>query len=376
MEALIIVLLVALLALAGGAVWLLIQRQPSQRTAAEAQAQRAEQMEALTRDLTQTLATTQQTLLNQMNSVDAKLNQRFDAVQTSLGQSSAGTQDTMKHVNERLGKLAESTQQMLDVGRDISSLQEILQPPKVRGGFGELLLERLLAQILPDEHFSTQHRFSNGAQVDAVIRLGGSLVPVDSKFPLESFSRMLAAETDEERAAERRDFVRAVRTHIDAVAKYIQPEEGTFPFALMYIPAENVYYEIIVKDDLLDGRGNLGSYALEKRVIPVSPSSFYAYLQAIVLGIRGMQVEERAQDIIRHLEQLSGDFGRIKKDFGTLGEHLKNASNRYSDIDHAVSLFGDRLQGQLHQPTQSSLPEPEANGTNGAGEPQPQLNRE
>ena len=372
MEAVIIALLVALLALAGLAVWLLAGRRPPQ----DAEAQRAEQIAALRRELTQTLASSQQTLLNQMNSVDAKLNQRFDAVQASLGQSTAGTQDTMKHVNERLGKLAESTQQMLDVGRDISSLQEILQPPKVRGGFGELLLERLLAQILPAEHFSTQYRFSSGAQVDAVIRLGGNLVPVDSKFPLESFSRMLAAETDEERASERRDFVKAVRTHIDAVAKYIQPEEGTFPFAMMYIPAENVYYEIIVKDDLLDGRGNLSSYALEKRVIPVSPNSFYAYLQVIVRGIHGMQVGERANEIIRHLEQLRNEFDTFRQEFEVLGGHVGRTKNKYDELDKFAGRLGDRLQLQLGQPEQPSLPEPEANGMNEAGEPQPQLNRE
>ena len=356
METLIIVLLVALLALGVGAIWLLVGRRPVQ----EAEGQRIEhQISAMKGDLSQALSVSQQTILAQLNAVDAKLNQRLDAVQSTVTQSLSGTHDTMRHVDERLGQLAESTKQMLDVGKDISSLQDILRPPKLRGGFGEMLLERLLAQILPDEHYSTQYRFANGTQVDAIIRLGGSLVPVDSKFPLESFNRMLAANSEEDRAAPRREFVRAVRNHIDAVAKYIQPDEGTFPFALMYIPAENVYYEIIVKDDLLDGRGNLSTYALEQRVIPVSPNSFYAYLQAIVLGLRGMRVEERAHEIIRHLEQLSGEFGRIRKDFGTLGEHLKNASNRYSAIDRAVDRFGERLALSAQKPQGASLPEPE-----------------
>ncbi|OGO51986.1 MAG: hypothetical protein A2148_04065 [Chloroflexi bacterium RBG_16_68_14] len=373
MEAVIIVLLLALVAVAGGAMWLLAQRRPG-----ETEAQRLEQqLAALRGDLTQTLAATQQTLLSQVNAVDAKLNQRLDAVHTSMGQSLAGTHDTMKHVSERLGELAQSTQQMLEVGRDISSLQDILRPPKIRGGFGEMLLERLLAQILPDEHYGTQHRFSNGIQVDAVIRLGGGLVPVDSKFPLETFHRMLSAGSDEERATLRKEFARAVRSHIDAVAKYIQPEEGTFPFALMYIPAENVYYEVIVKDDLAEGQANLTAYALEQRVIPVSPNSFYAYLQAIVLGLRGMRVEERAYEIIRHLEQLAGEFGRIRKDLSTLGQHLKNASDRYADVDRAATRFGDRLALSLREPIQAPLPEPtaapaprgEAATVNGSDEP-------
>lgn len=373
MEALILVLLVALVGVAALAIWLLMQR--SGRDAAlEAEAQRLEQQQrfeqhlaTLRADLTQTLVTAQQTLLAQVNAVDAKLNQRLDAVQASMGQSMTNAQEIMQHVNERLGRLGESTQQMLEVGRDIARLQDILRPPKVRGGFGELLLERLLAQILPDEHYAVQHRFASGAQVDAVIRLGDRLVPVDSKFPLEAFDRMLAAESEEERIALRRDFVRAVRQHIDAITKYIQPDEGTFPFALMYIPAENVYYEVIVKEELLEGRGDLCSYALERRVMPVSPSSFYAYLQAILLGLRGMQVEERAHEIIRHLEQLTGDFARVREDFNLVGKHLKNASDRYQDVDRAFAKFGDKLALTVSAPTQPPLLEPESSRAVGAG---------
>jgi DNA recombination protein RmuC len=193
--------------------------------------------------------------------------------------------------------------------------------------------------------------------VDAAIHLGDAVVPVDSKFPLEAFNRMIKAESDEERASMRRDFVRAVRGHVDAVAKYILPDEGSLPFALMYIPAENVYYEVIVKDDLGEGQVNLCAYAMERRVIPVSPSSFYAYLQAILIGLKGMQVEAHAQEIIRHVERLSGDFARVRKDFGTLGSHLKNASDRYSDLDRAVNKFGDRLQLTIHEPLQAPLPQ-------------------
>lgn len=358
MDALIIVLLIALLAVAGVAVvLLLVQRRPAQ----EPEGPRLEQqLLALRGDLSQALAATQQTVLQQVNSVDAKLNQRLEAVDNRLGQSLTSTQETIGKIGEQLGELSESTQQMLDVGRDIASLQDILRPPKLRGGFGEMLLERLLADILPEKSYKTQHRFRNGVQVDAVIQLGNCVVPVDSKFPLEAFHRMLKAETDEERASLRREFVRAVRGHIDAVAKYILPDEGTFPFAMMYIPAENVYYEVIVKDDLTDGQANLHAYALERRVFPASPNSFYAYLQAILLGLRGMQVEERAYEIIRHLERLSGDFTKIRKDFITLGSHLKNASDRYTDIDRAVTKFGDRLQLSLREPVQAPLPEPAA----------------
>ncbi len=357
MEAVIIVLLVALLVAAGVSVWMLAQRRPSQ----EPETQRVEQqLLALKGEITQAVMANQQTVLGQVNAVDAKLNQRLDAVQNAMGQSLLSTQDTMKNVNERLGQLSQSTQQMLEVGRDISSLQDILRPPKVRGGFGELLLEQLLGQILPDEHYGTQHGFTDGARVDAVIKLGHSLVPVDSKFPLEAFNRMLAAESDEERASLRREFVRAVRIHIDAVSKYIRPEEGTFPFALMYIPAENVYYEVIVKDEILEGRGDLNSYALERKVIPVSPNSFYAYLQAIVLGLRGMRVEENAKEIMARVGQLQREFGRFRQEFEVLGTHVGRAKNKYDDLDKLAGRLDDRLAMSLKGPEQGSLMEPAA----------------
>jgi len=355
MEALIIVLLVVLVALAVAAVFVLAQRRRPQET----EGQRLEhQLSAMKGDLTQAISSTQQAMLTQVNHVDVKLNQRLDAMQGNIDRSLTSTSQTIGKIGEQLGELGQSTQQMLEVGRDISSLQDILRPPKLRGGFGEMLLENLLGQILPAQHYTMQHRFRSGATVDAAIHLADSLVSVDSKFPLEAFDRMLKAEHDEERAAQRRDFVRAVRGHIDAVAKYILPDEGSLPFAFMYIPAENVYYEIIVKDDLLDGRGNLSTYALEQRVIPVSPNSFYAYLQAIVLGLRGMRVEERAQEIIRHLQQLDGDFTDFREDFELVGKHLKNASDRYVEVDRAITKFGDRLAMSLGEPVQPPLPEP------------------
>ena len=364
MEAIIIVLLIALLALAAIAVWLLAQR----RQPPEAEAQPLEQqLQALKADLTQALGATQQTVLTQVNAVDAKVSQRLDAVQTNVGQrfdavqsdlgrSLTSQSETIGKIGAQLGELAQSTQQMLDVGKNISSLQDILKPPKVRGGFGEMLLERLLAEILPENNYSTQHRFANGVVVDAAIHVGNSVVPVDSKFPLESFHRVLAA-SEEERATVRKEFVRAVRGHIDAVAKYILPDEGSLPFALMYIPAENVYYEVIVKDDIGDAQANLCAYAMERRVIPVSPNSFYAYLQAILIGLKGMKVEERAHEIIGHLERLNGDFARMKDDFTLVGKHLRNAAERYGDVDRSFTKFGDRLAASVQGPVQTQLPD-------------------
>lgn len=280
-----------------------------------------------------------------------------------LDQSLENTANRMKEIGEELRGVRDSAMQILDVGRSISSLQDILRPPKVRGGLGELLLARLLEQVLPRANYSLQHRFRSGEAVDAAINLGAGLVPVDAKFPLESFSRMSAAESDEERSRLRRDFVKAVKGHIDSVAKYIRPDEGTFDFALMYIPAENVYYEVIVKG-AGEGEGGLQEYALERRVVPVSPNSFYAYLRAIVLGLQGLRVERQAQEILGHLGRLKGDFGRFREEFGVLGRHLTNARNKYDDVDRMVERFSERLAVPLRgeDPEQLSLPTRDAAG--------------
>ena len=291
-----------------------------------------------------------------------RLEERLDRMDGRLDTNLQATADRMKTIGEDLQAVRDSATQILDVGKSISGLQDILRAPKLRGGLGEMLLERLLAQILPQANYEFQHRFRSGEAVDAVINLGVAQVPVDAKFPMESFVRMTSAETEEERARLRREFARVVRGHIDAVAKYIRPDEGTFDFALMYIPAENVYYETIVKGELeADGAG-LHDYALDRRVIPVSPNSFYAYLRAIVLGLKGMRVERQAQEILGHLGRLKSDFDRFRGEFDVLGRHLTNAKNKYDDVHRAAEHFGDRLAlplaaDQRQLPTAEGEPE-------------------
>jgi DNA recombination protein RmuC len=209
---------------------------------------------------------------------------------------------------------------------------------------GELFLGDLLAQILPPTHYALQHKFKSGEAVDAAISLGQGLVPVDSKFPLENFRRVIAGESEDDRKAAKRKFSADVKKHIDSIAaKYILPDEGTFDFALMYIPAENVYYEVILKDDAFGEDKGLCAYALAQRVIPVSPNSFYAYLQAIVLGLKGLRIEKNAHEMIQHLKRLQGDFQRFREDFDVLGKHLGNTRGKYEDAAKRLERFGEKL---------------------------------
>jgi DNA recombination protein RmuC len=269
--------------------------------------------------------------------------QVLNATQQSLGERLDNASRVVNHVQRSLGGLEEANRKIYEVGKDIASLQEILRAPKLRGGLGEYFLEDLLAQILPTQHFSTQYSFRSGDKVDAVIKLGLSLVPVDAKFPLENFKRILESANDDEKARARKQFAADVRKHIDTIAaKYILPDEGTYDFALMYIPAENVYYETIIKDGAPEEK-TLSSYAMSKRVIPVSPNSFYAYLQAIVLGLKGMKIEDRARDIIQYLSRLQGDFGKFRDEFALLGKHLGHAQSSYQNADRRMEQFAQKL---------------------------------
>ena len=287
------------------------------------------------------------------------LQQRLDAfgqtVAENLQQSTASMNTRLDNAAKVVGDLREKVGQIHEVGKAAVELVNILRAPKLRGGMGELFLGDLLAQILPPEHYRLQHAFKSGEKVDAVIQVGQRLVPVDAKFPYENFRRVVDAGTDADRQTARKQFLRDVRKHVDAIAdKYILPDENTYDFALMYVPAENVYYETIIKQDAGEEHELLG-YALQKHVIPVSPNSFYAYLQTILLGLKGMQVEVRAQEILASLQRLRGDFDRLAENFRLVGKHLTNATGSYADAEKTLTKLDAKL-GQIEQP--ASLPAP------------------
>jgi DNA recombination protein RmuC len=275
-------------------------------------------------------------LRQRIEGLETRVTGRLDSVQqtlvTSLGPS-------MRSIGEELVKLGAATQRMVEIGKDISQLQDLLRPPALRGAIGEILLERLLAACLPPSSYRAQHRFEDGLVVDYVIDLGEVLVPVDAKFPLDAFQRLQESPEDQ-RERLRRELLRQVRSHIDDVARYVRPDEGTLDFALMYVPAENVYYELVAYGS---GEPGLFSYIQERRVFPVSPILFHAYLQTIALGLRGMQVERQARKILDLLSRLSIDFQGLRDAFRTLGTHLGHARDRYEELDRRMERFGFRL---------------------------------
>lgn len=292
---------------------------------------------------------TTQTVLQQLNDVTKQVNNRLrenfqqqQQTQQSIGERLDTAARSYAVVTNKLAQLEESNKRIYDVGKDIASLQEILRSPKLRGTIGELFLGNLLSQILPPEHYTEQHRFQSGEVVDAIVKLRDNmLVPVDAKFPLENFQKMLAA-PDEEKDAHKKMFVSDVKKHIDKIAKqYILPDEGTLSLALMYIPAENVYYEIIVKGI---EENDLIHYAHSRNVIPVSPNSLYVYLQTILLGLRGMQIESSAREMMQNLTRLKGDLERFNGDYSLVGKHLTNASRAFDDSRKRLEKFDTKFE--------------------------------
>jgi DNA recombination protein RmuC len=323
--AFIVLALVLAAALAGGGVWL-------------AGVLRGE-LAARGADVDRRLSGLGETFDRRLGDLELKVDTRLQAMDGRLLASARQTGETTTQIAEKLGKLDGTASQMLARANDLARLEQALRPPKARGGFGELLLENLLRDRLPPSAYAVQHTFASGDRVDAVVR-AGQLISVDSKFPLDNFERIVGAGSDEERALHEKAFARDVRSHVDAIAtKYIRPQEGTYDFAFMYVPVETVYYELACGSSsaLLD-------YAHSKRVFFVSPTTFTAYLQVIVLGLRGMQIEEHAQEVMGYVAGLSTDFGRFKEDFDLVGTHLGRAQSKYAEADKRLDKFELKLE--------------------------------
>lgn len=276
---------------------------------------------------------------SQVNQRLAQMAQSIQEANKIIAQNLNNTTSVFGNVREELGRLGKTNERIVEISKDISSLQELLRAPKFRGQMGETMLENLLSQILPSEHYQMQYRFKSGDAVDAMIRLGGRLVPVDAKFSLENFQKMASCGDEQEKAACRKKFLQDIKNRVEEIAsKYILPEENTYDFALMYIPAESVYYEAVIKEDLL-------SYFVSRKVIPVSPNTFFAYLQVICFGLRGLKIEENAKQILKGLTALSVEIDKFREEFDVLGSHLGNARAKYDDAGKRLERLNEKFVG-------------------------------
>ncbi|MBD3272309.1 MAG: DNA recombination protein RmuC [Elusimicrobia bacterium] len=285
----------------------------------------------------------------QMNHLTDRMSLHMESVHRLLTESEKAIGDRLSStavvfgdMKKEIGSVARAAEQIFAVGKDISSLQDLLKSPKLRGNFGEYLLGEIVRHILPQEFFTEQHQFSSGETVDMVIMLGNRLLPVDAKFPLENFQQLRESITDDERARVKKTLMQDVKKHIQSIAdKYILPAENTFDFAFMYIPAENVYYEFITGSGL---DNDILQYSMDKKVFLVSPATLCAYLKIIVLGLKGIHIEENAQVILQRMGQLKADITRFQDDFALVGKHLGNASTKYSDAEKKLIRMHDTIR--------------------------------
>jgi DNA recombination protein RmuC len=262
--------------------------------------------------------------------------------QQNISQTLQQHHQTLSQLHRQIGELHGHSSQLVNLNSDVRRLHDILSSPKLRGQLGEWSLENLLATVLPKDTYELQHHFKDGKIVDALIQMPEFSVPIDAKFPLPSFEAILKRESDDELPRLQRQFQKDVTNHIDKIAaSYIRPAEGTLDFALMYIPAENVYYEIIIKHD--GTAEGIVDYSLSKKVVPVSPNVLYAYLMTVAMGLHGLQIEKQAAQIRQNLKHLESSFNAFAADFKTLGSHIRNTASKYDEADKRLTKFDTQL---------------------------------
>lgn len=277
-----------------------------------------------------------------MEQMQTRLDRNADVLERGLQQTQQQVTSRLDKTGEMLGFVGQRIGEMSEIGRGMRDLGDLLKSPKLRGNIGEFVLKDLLKQYLPQSSFSLQHAFSNGSIVDAVIRTDQGVLCIDSKFPFENFKKMYAAENDHDRELARREFIRDVKRHIDAIStKYILPEEQSLDYAMMYVPSEGIYYEMMCHHD------ELLNYAQSKQVVVVSPSVFYAYLRVIMLSLEGRKVEEQARSLMRNFRGLEQEFRKFGDQYQLGLKHMTNARNSFDDASMRYSSMEGKMQGFL-----------------------------
>lgn len=258
--------------------------------------------------------------------IDSKLSKNMQMFNTRLDKAAF----VISNVQKTIGEFSE-------IGRSMQELQQFLASPKLRGNIGEQVLKELLSQYFPKGTYVLQYTFKSGEKVDAVIKTSAGIIPIDSKFPIDNFRKMIKAEDKQEKMKIRREFEKDIKKHIQDIAKkYIVVSENTMDYALMYIPSESVYYEIINSSSLFD-------FAGKKRVLPVSPMSFYAYIKAILMSFEGQRIQTQAKEILLVLQAIKKDYEKTDEGFSILNKHITNTYNQASNVSKSFTSLGQKL---------------------------------
>ncbi len=283
-------------------------------------------------------------LQNQMDSlmkvIDQKLGESHDAsrrqfvdTKTFMSEVNNEMRQHLSEVSRALAEANEGSKQVLSITEELQNLQKVLTNQKHRGNLGEAGLELILGNILPTGTYRLQHPFVNGDKVDAVIETKDGIIPVDAKFSLDNYNRLVNEENPERKIELERDFVNDLKKRIDETAKYIRPNEGTLPFAMMFIPAEGIYYDLLVNEigAVKSNTRSLIDYAYkDKNVIIVSPTTFSAYLRSVLYGFRAFKIEESARDISKRVEELGKHLKAYEEYYQKIGNSLATTVNHYN----------------------------------------------
>ena len=256
---------------------------------------------------------------------------------TSLQKNTQAVNERLDNAARVISAVQRNLGEMSEIGKGIRTLQDFLQSPKLRGGLGEEVLKEMIGQTFPKNAFHLQYPFKSGVKVDAVLKTDAGLLCIDSKFPMENFNLMVKGETEAQRATGKKQLTQDVKRHIDDISrKYILPEEGTMDFALMYIPSEAVYYEVVNIPEL-------STFARRMRVYPVSPNTLYAHLQVLLLSFEGKDLELKSKEVFRILRAIQKDYGKVEDNLSTLQKHLNNAYNMMSNVFSSFNTLGQKI---------------------------------
>ena len=276
-------------------------------------------------------------LLEYLKTTNTRLDEQNKNFTNTLANSTRDLNERLDNTARVMSQVQRNIGEMSEIGRGMKELQQFLQSPKLRGNIGEQVLKDLISQMFPKSSFHLQYSFKSGEKVDAAIKTGAGILPIDSKFPMENFQKMAAAQDSKEKETVKRLFARDIRKHIlDICRKYILPEEGTMDFALMYIPSEAVYYEVVNETELID-------FAQKCRVYPVSPTTLYAHLQTILLSFEGQKIEAKAREVFTSLRAIQKDYGKVEDGLSTLHRHLNNAYNIMSSVLISFTQLGQKI---------------------------------
>lgn len=268
-----------------------------------------------------------------VKTLDAKLGENNKEMQTNVRMQFSESQKLIREITTQLTEVKETNKQVFGITEQLQNLEKVLKNQKQRGNLGEAGLELVLGNILPPTGYKTQYEFKNGDRVDAVIMAKEGIIPVDAKFSLDNYNRIVNEKDEAKREELEKEFKNDLKKRIDETAKYIRPDEGTLPFAFMFIPAEGIYYDLLVNEvgAVKVNTRNLIDYAYkDKKVIIVSPTTFAAYLQSILFGFRAFKIEQSAQEIIKYVENLSKHIKAYEDYLKKLGNHLSTSINAYN----------------------------------------------